>query len=157
MGSEMCIRDSLRWNSLEKHITMLSTHLPVTSNKRRESVEIRCCHKVVCSVSVTKSDCSRYSFLLFCSSTTIVEISGSQTVTEGGNVALECLADGKPMPNITWSRLSDGSVVMMPLTDIRRQDAGIYRCTANNGIGSPAARDVLIDVQCECCNLQCRY
>ena len=87
---------------------------------------------------------------------TIVEISGSQTVTEGGNARLECRADGKPIPNITWSRLFDNSVVMMPLTDIRRHDAGMYRCTVDNGIGSPATGDVLVVVQCECCNLLCR-
>ena len=85
---------------------------------------------------------------------TIVEISGSQTVAEGGNVTLECLADGKPMPNITWTRLPDNSVVIMPLTDIRRQDAGKYRCTADNGIVSPANKDVWIVVQCKCCNLK---
>ena len=87
---------------------------------------------------------------------TITEISGSQTVTEGSNVTLKCLADGKPMPNITWSRLFDNRVVSMTLTDIRRQDAGRYRCIVDNGIGSPAAGDVLIVVQCECCNIQRR-
>ncbi|XP_067030240.1 fibroblast growth factor receptor 2-like isoform X4 [Acropora muricata] len=77
----------------------------------------------------------------------ITEILGNQTVTEGGNATLKCLADGKPTPNITWTRLSDNSVVIMPLTDIRRQDAGKYRCTADNGIESPATKDVWIAVQ----------
>ena len=81
----------------------------------------------------------------------ITEILGNQTVTEGGNATLKCLADGKPTPNITWTRLSDNSVVIMPLTDIRRQDAGKYRCTADNGIASPATKDVWIAVQCESC------
>ena len=79
----------------------------------------------------------------------ITEISGYQTVIEGGNVTLQCLADGKPTPNITWTRLSDNRIVNMPLTDITRQDAGKYRCTADNGIGSPAIGDVWIVVQCE--------
>ena len=77
---------------------------------------------------------------------TIAEISGNQAVTEGG----------KPTPNITWTRLSDNSVTGMTLTDIRRQDAGKHRCTAVNGIESPATSDVSIVVHCECCNLQCR-
>ena len=81
----------------------------------------------------------------------ITEIPGNQTVTEGGNATLKCLADGKPAPNITWTRLSDNSVVTMPLTDIRRQGAGKYRCTADNGIASPATKDVWIAVQCESC------
>ncbi|XP_015755461.1 PREDICTED: neuronal growth regulator 1-like [Acropora digitifera] len=77
----------------------------------------------------------------------IAEISGSQTVIEGGNVTLKCLADGKPSPNITWTRLSDNSVVSMMLTYISRQEAGKYRCTADNRMGSPAIGDVWTDVQ----------
>jgi len=76
----------------------------------------------------------------------ITEISGTQTVMEGGNITLECQADGKPMPNITWKRLSDNSVVSMALTDIKRKDAGKYKCTADNGIGSPAIGDAWIVV-----------
>ncbi|XP_067054192.1 protein CEPU-1-like isoform X2 [Acropora muricata] len=77
----------------------------------------------------------------------ITELSGNQTVTEGGNITLKCLAEGKPTPNITWARLSDNSVVNMTLTGIRRQDAQQYKCTADNGIGSPAIGDVWIVVQ----------
>ena len=81
----------------------------------------------------------------------ITEILGNQTVTDGGNATVKCLADGKPTPNIKWTRLSDNSVVNMTLTNIGRQDAGNYRCTADNGMGSPATGDVWIDVQCESC------
>ncbi|XP_044171380.1 limbic system-associated membrane protein-like [Acropora millepora] len=77
----------------------------------------------------------------------ITEISENQTVIEGGNVTLKCVADGKPTPNITWTIFSDNSVVNMTLTDIRRQDAGKYNCTADNGIGSAAFGDVWIVVQ----------
>ncbi|XP_015774656.1 PREDICTED: limbic system-associated membrane protein-like isoform X3 [Acropora digitifera] len=77
----------------------------------------------------------------------ITEISGYQTVTEGKNVTLKCLADGKPTPNITWTRRSVNRTVNMPLSGITRQDAGKYRCTADNGIGSPAVGDVRIVVQ----------
>ena len=48
----------------------------------------------------------------------ITEMSGNQTVTEGGNVTLKCLAYGKPTPNVTWTRISDNRIVSMPLTDI---------------------------------------
>lgn len=89
-------------------------------------------------------------------SSVITGTSKNQTVTEGGNATLKCLAEGKPTPNITWRRLSDKTVVTMPLTDIRRQDAGKYRCTAYNGIGSPTEEDVFIDVQCEYSNLCAR-
>ncbi|XP_068686503.1 peroxidasin-like isoform X2 [Montipora foliosa] len=76
----------------------------------------------------------------------IIEISANQTVTEGDDVVLDCKADGNPTPNITWTRRSDNVAVAMPMTSIRRQDAGGYRCTADNGVGSPATGDVFIIV-----------
>ena len=68
---------------------------------------------------------------------------------EGGNVNLNCLASGKPKPRIIWTRLSDNRVVTMPLININRHDARVYRCTAENGVGTPSSRDVTIDVQCK--------
>ena len=80
----------------------------------------------------------------------ITDISGNQTVTEGyAELNLNCSATGYPVPNITWTRLFDSSVVTMPLMNIGRQDGGGYRCTANNGAGWPAFKDVFINVQCE--------
>ena len=63
---------------------------------------------------------------------------------KGDLLSLKCTADGYPAPNITWTRLSDNSVVTMPLTISGKQDEGLYRCTADNGFGSPARRDVFI-------------
>ena len=68
---------------------------------------------------------------------------------EGGNVNLNCLASGKPKPRIIWTRLSDNRVVTMPLTNINRNDARVYRCTAENVVGTSSSRDVTIDVQCK--------
>lgn len=76
----------------------------------------------------------------------ITRLSG-KTVIEGENVTLECLAEGKPIPSIAWARLSDNRDVVMPLTNISRWDAGMYRCTAYNGVGSPVTGDVLLAVQ----------
>ena len=76
--------------------------------------------------------------------------SGNLTVTEGQDVTLECHATGNPAPIITWTRLSDNSVFNGTLANISRQDKEGYRCTANNGVGSPAIKDVFITVQCEC-------
>ena len=90
----------------------------------------------------------------------ITGISRNQTVTEGySELHLNCSATGDPVLNITWTRLFDSSVVTMPLMNIRRQDGGGYRCTANNGIGRPAFKDVFINVQCEyfhCFQLLCK-
>ena len=69
---------------------------------------------------------------------------------EGENVTLKCIAEGKPTPSITWTRLSDNSVVTMPLINISRHDVKNYRCTADNGFKIPATRDISIDVKCKC-------
>ena len=95
----------------------------------------------------------------------IIKVSGF-SVPEGGNATLKCLAEGKPTPNTTWTRLSDksnitstrlsdGSVISRTLLNITKQDAILgYRCTAINGVGNPDTRDVFIDVQCECSKKQ---
>ena len=78
----------------------------------------------------------------------ITKISG-KIVMEGENVTLNCPRNGKPIPSIKWTRLSDNHTVNMPLINISRHDAGDYRCTAVNGVGTPATREVSIDVQCK--------
>ena len=65
-------------------------------------------------------------------------------MNKGDVSSLKCTASGYPAPNITWTRLSDNSVVTMPLNITSEQDGGFYRCTADNGFGSPANRDVAI-------------
>ena len=83
----------------------------------------------------------------------IIEISENQTVIETFHLNLNCSAEGSPTPMITWTRLLDNDEVTMPLNfdKIRRQDAGKYRCTADNGVGNPATGDVWIVVQCKFC------
>ena len=68
-------------------------------------------------------------------------------------MTLNCSRKGKPTPSFKWTRLSDNHTVNMPLIHISRFDARDYRCTADNGVGTPATRDVTIDVQCKCCSL----
>ena len=65
-------------------------------------------------------------------------------------MTLKCLAEGKPKPTITWTRLSDNRIVTMPLIHINRHDPKAYRCTADNGVGIPGTGEVSIDVQCKC-------
>ena len=82
-------------------------------------------------------------------SSSITNITG-ENVREGENVTLKCLAEGKPKPTITWTRLSDNRIVTMPLIQISRHDPKAYRCTADNGVGIPATGEVSIVVQCKC-------
>ena len=64
-------------------------------------------------------------------------------------MTLNCSADGNPPPVISWTRVSDNSAVVFPLTNIGLQHEGTYRCTANNSVGSAVTRDVSIVVLCE--------
>ena len=64
-------------------------------------------------------------------------------------MTLNCSADGNPPPVISWTRVSDNSAVVFPLTNIELQHEGTYRCTANNSVGSAVTRDVSIVVHCE--------
>ena len=86
------------------------------------------------------------------------KISGKTTVLEGSNLHLTCIALGLPQPNITWTKEKPGNqgntvVVqegkLLTITDIKRTDAGIYTCTANNGFGKPESRTVYVNVTCE--------
>ena len=51
-------------------------------------------------------------------------------------LTLNCTADGNPEPNITWTRLSHGETVNMPLTVTGKKYEEGYKCTASNSIGT---------------------
>ena len=68
-------------------------------------------------------------------------------------MSLTCLAEGNPAPRITWTKVVDNSRVNFPLTIRGSQDEGLYRCTAENGVGSLVTKDVNMTVNCKCCSL----
>ena len=76
--------------------------------------------------------------------------SSDQNVTAPAELTLNCSADGKPKPTITWRRLCDNTVVSMPLNITGGNEKGSYRCTADNGVGNPLTKVVKITIQCEC-------
>ncbi|XP_078322930.1 limbic system-associated membrane protein-like [Crassostrea virginica] len=80
--------------------------------------------------------------------------SGDKRIEEGGNVSLTCKARGYPEPQITWYKVEDnqeetfvGSGQQLSITEIRREDAGVYKCTAFNGIGTKDTREIEIFVE----------
>ena len=75
--------------------------------------------------------------------------SSDQSITAPAEVTLNCSADGKPKPTITWTRVSDNTVVYMPLNITGEKNEERYRCTADNGVGNPLTKDVNITILCE--------
>ncbi|XP_067030263.1 fibroblast growth factor receptor 1-like isoform X3 [Acropora muricata] len=72
--------------------------------------------------------------------------SSNQNITAPAKLTLNCSADGKPKPTITWRRVSDNTVVAMPLKVIRGKNKEIYRCTTDNGVGNPLTKDVIVNI-----------
>nr|CAD7198875.1 unnamed protein product [Timema douglasi] len=68
-----------------------------------------------------------------------------QESEEGGTIRLYCAAIGQPQPEINWTRddlpvTEDNRIQITPdntltITDIRREDSGIYKCTASSFVG----------------------
>lgn len=80
------------------------------------------------------------------------------TISKGESVSLQCQGYGNPMPTITWARYNN---VLLPNGEksvanntykIQRADrhhAGIYVCSAFNGVGPPVSAQVDVKVQCK--------
>nr|XP_058962910.1 hemicentin-2-like [Pocillopora verrucosa] len=76
----------------------------------------------------------------------ITNISDEQIVNNGDVVSFFCITEGNPAPKITWTKVADNSQVNFPLTIRDSQDEGMYRCTAENGVGSPVTKFVNMTV-----------
>ena len=99
-------------------------------------------------------------------------------IIEGSNGSITCTATGYPVPTIVWqnsdgsslsnNRLVSGSSVNISSTGVgnvtsvsvelmvigaMRVDTGMYRCSANNGIGSDVAVNIKLIIQCKCLNV----
>ncbi|PFX22395.1 Immunoglobulin superfamily member 10 [Stylophora pistillata] len=80
--------------------------------------------------------------------------SGDQFINENSDRALFCNTTGKPLANVTWTRvLDDGSngdevFVGNPwfIRDIKRTMNGTYRCTASNGFGNALTHAMHVNV-----------
>jgi len=76
-------------------------------------------------------------------------------VTKGDDVTLNCRASGgNPAPTVKWSRVGkqmpDGRDAIeqesVTFTQVSRKHAGTYKCSASNGYGNEAVREVVVDV-----------
>ena len=74
-----------------------------------------------------------------------------ETVTEDYNVTLYCNASGTPPLSVSWVKVSSGERFNgreLMLTNISRNQGGIYRCEASNECGN-ASESSNIAVQCK--------
>jgi len=80
---------------------------------------------------------------------------GKYTVKKGKRVELKCKTSGNPKPETHWSR-QDGALLPMGqqtvhsnelvISSVSRDDAGVYTCTATNGVGTPASTTIDLQV-----------
>ena len=76
-------------------------------------------------------------------------------VKKGDDVTLNCSASGTPKPTVKWSRegklMPDGSShiqsEVVTFSQVNRQHAGTYRCTASNRHGQNATQTVRVEVE----------
>jgi len=78
------------------------------------------------------------------------------TLKEGEDALLECKVSGNPAPSVHWTRKDSKSVLhgtpcaggsCVHITNVQRQDAGMYMCTASNEVGSPHSATIVLTVQ----------
>lgn len=80
---------------------------------------------------------------------------GQVTARKGSTVTLECKASGNPVPTIYWfkkdmfsgpTHLSDSSTLI--LENVDRHHAGIYQCSADNGVKERVSMDIQLTILC---------
>ena len=79
-------------------------------------------------------------------------------ISEGDQVSLTCVAAANPPAAVMWYREGSGEIVSreerLTINHIRREQAGIYVCQANNSVGQSQPSQIELAVQCEYLNLR---
>ena len=76
-------------------------------------------------------------------------------VRAGDEVTLQCAGSGSPAPTLRWSRVGrnmpDGAASIetevVVFSSVTRKHSGTYRCTASNGHGKEAVKEVEVVVE----------
>ena len=81
---------------------------------------------------------------------------------EGEKLTIFCNASGNPLPTISWTK--DGNSVdtsnssrrnlsyegkQLTVTNVSREDNGVYRCVAENSLGNFTSHGTTLEVHCK--------
>ena len=68
-------------------------------------------------------------------------------------MSVSCVAAANPPAAVMWYREGSGEIVSrqerLTINHIRREQAGLYVCQANNSVGQSQPRQIELAVQCE--------
>ena len=105
---------------------------------------------------------SLFIWFFFTDPATIATITEKVYQNIGGTAYFECIAIANPMVSnmITWSRESFdmtktkqtydfGGHGYLTVTELAKDDSGMFKCTADNRIGEPATQEAQLIVMCE--------
>ena len=117
-----------------------------------------------------------YTYICYAGTATIASPLNDTIVREGNTTTVICEAFGYPPPTVVWNRINEilsdrvsvsdsvsvptgyGNVtrvsVNLTITNVSREDTGVYTCSANNSIGSDSS-NVSITVQCKLFVVMC--
>ncbi|XP_075063727.1 immunoglobulin superfamily DCC subclass member 4 isoform X2 [Mixophyes fleayi] len=80
-----------------------------------------------------------------------------QAVLQNSPARFECSIDGSPPPHITWQRdksllpVSDRFIALpsgvLQISGVQQEDAGLYRCVANNSLATIYSNEVQLSVE----------
>ena len=73
------------------------------------------------------------------------------TVNFSNPIVVNCEASGFPIPSISWTKYAQGTLGPKDpnIQSSVKSDAGMYVCTASNGVGQDKAATVHVTVQCK--------
>ncbi|KAI8488386.1 hypothetical protein Bbelb_339820 [Branchiostoma belcheri] len=89
----------------------------------------------------------------------IISVSESLSVDQSERATLQCVADGNPTPNITWTKegarlrtvtqplSSDVLACSVVFLNVQVNDSGTYECLASNGVGEADRRIAKLTVR----------
>lgn len=131
----------------ETGVTVSRVRLPVTRGDDKKEVRCEVVHEALTDILEEKT-------ILEIHYLPQVSMSLSEDIsdyTEGDTATVSCIADANPKADILWYRDGSGEIVgrreTLKITNIKRNQAGVYICKANNSVGQSDTKKIDIQVK----------